>query len=78
MVTVIDTVNKNSLLARKIYYNYSYPQITKSVKDRVFLNADSRGITSVSWMHKNISVSAGYDVVNKKPILGFGVKLFER
>lgn len=78
MVSVTDTVTENALLARKINYTYSYPQITKSAKNRLYLNADSRGVISASGTHKNLMISAGYDPVNKLPVLGFGIKLFER
>lgn len=78
MVSVTDTVHENALLARKINYTYSYPQITKTTKNRLYMGADSRGVTWVGWSHKNIVLSAGYDIFNNKPTLGFGVKLFER
>lgn len=78
VVSVTDTVSENTLLERKVNYTYSYPKITQSAKNRLYLNVDSRGVMSVSGTHKNLMISAGYDAVNKLPILGLGIKLFER
>lgn len=80
IVSVTDTISENRKTGRSVYYTLQYPEITRQrkIKDRLNINADTRGVVNLSWQRNRFVFSGGYDVVNNKPVIGFGYNLFER
>ncbi|SHE56809.1 hypothetical protein [Dysgonomonas macrotermitis] len=80
IVSITDTVTENSLSGRSVYYTFEYPEVTryKIPKDRLSINADTRGIVNLAWQRNRFVFSAGYDIANKKPVVGFGINIFEK
>jgi hypothetical protein len=80
IVSVIDTVSENSLLGRSVFYNYWYPEVTKTrtPSSRLFVGADSRGTVNVIFEKGKFLFTGGYDIANKTPVAGVGFKIFEK
>lgn len=79
-VGVKDTVSGNKLTTGSVYYELRYPKTTKwkKTRDRVNLNIDTRGVAGVMWQRDKFVFSGGYDIVNKTPVLGIGINIYER
>ncbi len=83
-LSLSDTVFQNSLLGRNLNYELTFPEITKTVtitKKPVFsvsLLLDSRPSASALVGYKYFFIQGGYNLQEKQPFVGLGVKLFER
>ncbi len=83
-LSISDTLFQNSILGRNLSYELTIPEITKTVtitKKPVFsvsLLLDSRSSASAIVGYKYFFLQGGYDLEQKQPFVGLGVKLYER
>lgn len=80
-IQITDTLSRNGLLGRQINYSLHVPTVTirqKKPNLTVSVIGDSRYYagTQIGW--KRVLFSAGYDFKNRYPVIGVGLKIYER
>lgn len=80
IVEVKDTITENQIQSRKINYSLLYPEITRTLKprNRLSIHADTRGSIYLQLQRDRYLFSGGYDIVNKTPMIGLGINIFEK
>jgi hypothetical protein len=81
-ILIRDTISQNTILGRSIIYDFTYPEITKTVlqKPLYTLSAfiDTRMSPSLAIGYKRVYIQGGYDFRNRATFVGVGLKLFEK
>lgn len=80
-IQITDTLSRNGLLGRQIHYSFNVPTVTIRQKKpylTVSVIGDSRYYagTQIGW--KRVLFSAGYDFKDRYPVIGVGLKIYER
>lgn len=77
-----DSVTENNIRDRYFRYELRYPEITRVETKRSTISAgvmvDTRQSVSLQAGFKSVFFQAGYNVIDREPFFGFGIKLYER
>lgn len=80
-IHITDTLSRNGLLGRQINYSFNIPTVTirqKKPNLTISVIGDSRYYagTQIGW--KRVLFNAGYDFKDRFPVIGVGLKIYER
>lgn len=80
-VNIVDTLEKNALISRKISYSLNIPTVIERQKKpnlTVSVIGDSRYYAGAQIGWKRVLFNAGYDFKDRFPVIGVGLKIYER